>query len=91
MRHKVPRRVDIAFDPLTWTRFRHKNTVTWTRAGLTVVDRRLAVDRELKALDRSATDPYATLRSGYRQRRQAEIENRNDRATPAATGAGLHR
>ena len=65
--------VDIALDPLTWTQFHHSQTVSRVNLGLTVLDSRTAVDRELRNLKQTATDPYATIRSVYLQKRAADI------------------
>jgi phospholipid-binding lipoprotein MlaA len=54
------------------------------------VDTRESLIEPLDDLRRTSLDPYSTLRSVYRQRRQAEIENRLDQAAPpAATGIGF--
>jgi phospholipid-binding lipoprotein MlaA len=56
------------------------------------VDTREGLIEPLDDLERNSLDPYATLRSVYRQRRRAEIENRLDQAAPAAatsTGFGV--
>jgi len=76
--------VDVALDPITWVG--HGATVTdlkWARYGVTLVDVR---SRLLDTLDKAtaqALDPYATVRSLYRQHREAEIEA--DRSDTRAT------
>lgn len=84
--------VGIVADPFFWLgQGVVVEALGYARVGATAVDTREGLIETLDEVQRTSLDPYATLRSGYRQRRQAEIENRNDRATPAATGAGLHR
>jgi phospholipid-binding lipoprotein MlaA len=61
----------------------------WARVGLTVVDTRESLLDSLAALERTSLDPYATLRSAYRQRRNAEIRNQGFQAPEAATGSGF--
>jgi phospholipid-binding lipoprotein MlaA len=77
----------IAADPLTWVgQGVAVDALTGTRAGTTVVDTRESLIDALDAVDRESLDPYATLRSAYRQRRNAEIRNSVDRAAPSAAG-----
>ena len=66
--------VDGFADPFTWARI--ENRIAFT-AGKTLaggLDTRASADSDLQALNDTATDPYATLRSAYLQNRQAEIE-----------------
>jgi phospholipid-binding lipoprotein MlaA len=80
----------IASDPLTWFgQGVAVDVLTGTRAGMTVVDTREELIEPLDAVERSSLDPYATLRSAYRQRRRAEIENRAGASIPFATGTGF--
>ena len=83
----------VAADPFVWLgQGAVVDALSWSRAGVTVVDTREGLIEPLDDLQRSSLDPYATLRSAYRQRRQAEIENRLDQAAPAAatsTGFGV--
>ncbi|GGC56466.1 lipoprotein [Siccirubricoccus deserti] len=80
----------IAGDPLTWVgQGVAVDVLTGTRAGVTVVDTRESLINTLDDVERTSLDPYATLRSAYRQRRNAEIRNSNDIiAPPAAGGTG---
>ncbi|GAA4781018.1 VacJ family lipoprotein [Stakelama sediminis] len=57
------------------------------KAVITGLDQRAESDADLKALYRSAVDPYATLRSVYLQNRAAEVAalKEHDAAKPAAT------
>lgn len=47
----------------------------WTRVGLTVVDTREDLLDAINGVRATSLDPYTTLRSAYRQRRQYEIRN----------------
>ncbi|TCZ57935.1 MlaA family lipoprotein [Roseicella aquatilis] len=77
----------IASDPLTWVgQGVAVDALVGTRTGVTVVDTRESLIDALDAVDRESLDSYATLRSAYRQRRRAEIENRIGDAAPAAAG-----
>lgn len=79
--------VDIATNPFTWLgQGPAVDALSYSRAGATVVDTREDLIEVLDDVNRSSLDPYATLRSGYRQRRNAEIGNGNDRSAPAAAG-----
>ncbi|MBK1662373.1 MlaA family lipoprotein [Paracraurococcus ruber] len=78
----------IASDPLTWVgQGAAVDALTGTRAGATVVDTRESLIEPLDAVNRDSLDPYATLRSAYRQRRNAEIRNTNDSVAPSAAGS----
>lgn len=83
----------IASDPLTWVgQGVTVDVLTGTRAGVTVVDTRESLIEPLDAVNRESLDPYATLRSAYRQRRSAEIGNRLDAVGSSAgygTGYGV--
>jgi phospholipid-binding lipoprotein MlaA len=63
--------------------------ISVTRTAATGLDTREALIEPLDALRAGSLDPYATLRSAYRQRREAEIANRGERgAMNAAPNAG---
>lgn len=82
--------VGIAADPLTWVgQGVAVDALTGTRAGMTVVDTREDLLDPLADVDRTSLDSYATLRSAYRQRRRAEIENRTGGAAPSGFGTGF--
>lgn len=74
VRDAVGQGVDIALDPFSWTRFRNAQTFDVARTSLSLIDERVEADKELRALDATAADPYATMRSVYLQSRQAEIK-----------------
>ncbi len=82
---------DIAADPFTWFgQGIAVSVATGTRTGMTVVNTRTGLLEPLDQLERGSLDYYATLRSIYRQRREAEIANRIDRAAgAAASGTGF--
>ena len=48
----------------------------YARGGLSLVDTREALIDPVEELRRSSLDPYVTYRTAYRQRPQADIENR---------------
>jgi len=79
---------DIGLDPLTWVGFANSDStlsdLQYARFGLTLLDVRSELLDTLDKATAQALDPYATVRSLYRQHRSAEIEAvRNDtRATP---------
>lgn len=79
--------VDIATNPFTWLgQGPAVDALGYARTGATVVDTRESLIEVLDDVNRNSLDPYATLRSGYRQRRNFEIGNRAGQAAPAAAG-----
>jgi phospholipid-binding lipoprotein MlaA len=78
----------IASDPLTWVgQGAAVSALTATRTGVSVVDTRESLIEVLDTVNRESLDPYAILRSAYRQRRNAEIRNSLDGYAPSAAGA----
>lgn len=67
------RLVDIGFDPLTYAGMREKGWWMGSRQLLTLLDERSRNIDTMDELRRSSVDLYATLRSLYRQHRNAEI------------------
>lgn len=61
----------------------------YVRTGMGLVDTREALIDPVDEMRRSSLDPYATYRSAYRQRRQADVENRLGPAVTSSTGAFL--
>jgi phospholipid-binding lipoprotein MlaA len=59
--------VDIFLDPINWLRFRDDTYFFTARTVIGGVDARVAVDPVLVYVQKTATDPYATLRSAYLQ------------------------
>jgi phospholipid-binding lipoprotein MlaA len=81
--------VDIATNPLSWvTGGADADAFTATRTGLSGLDTREGLIEPLDILREQSLDPYAALRSAYRQRRNAEINNTTD-VSPAARGTGF--
>lgn len=72
-------------DPLNWFgQGLAVGILTGTRAGMTVIDTRESLIEPLDEVQRTSLDPYATLRSAFRQRRNAEIGYQTDQAAPDA-------
>ena len=63
--------------------------VTLTRIGIQALDTREGLIEPLDALRAGSIDPYAALRSAYRQRRALEISNPAAATSPAARGTGF--
>ena len=81
--------VGVATDPFTWIGGGDALQVfTISRTGVTVLDTRERLIEQLDAVRESSLDPYATLRSAYRQRRAVEIVNQGS-APAAAQGTGF--
>jgi phospholipid-binding lipoprotein MlaA len=66
--------VDWFTDPLSWVRFSNARRYDLGRTGLSLLDEREEAEAKLRELERTAVDPYATLRSVYLQSRQAEVK-----------------
>lgn len=69
LRDGIGRIVDLLTDPVALIAGGVTTPFGASRSGLTVLDRRATGDGAFKALD-DATDPYATTRSAYMQRRE---------------------
>jgi phospholipid-binding lipoprotein MlaA len=65
--------VDFFSDPVKYVRFKGDTAFDLTRTAVGAVDSRASVDSAMNALDTSAADPYATVRSVYRQKRAADL------------------
>ncbi len=72
VREGAGRIVDIVTDPVTLVGGNFRTTFGAGRLGVTLVNTRAVFDPQLRALD-DATDPYATVRSAYLQRRAALV------------------
>ena len=72
VREGAGRVVDIVTDPVTLVGGNSSTTFGATRSGVTLVNTRAMFDPEVRALE-DATDPYATVRSAYLQRRAALV------------------
>lgn len=70
--------VDIAAQPLTWVgQGLAVSVLSGVRGGATILDTRDYYFNTIDQVNRTSLDPYATLRSGYRQARTAAIANRD--------------
>ncbi|HWE06393.1 MAG TPA: VacJ family lipoprotein [Rhizomicrobium sp.] len=67
--------VDVALNPWTWISWRSSIFFKLGEDSLQIVDERSRNIETLDELERSSVDLYATLRSLYRQHRQAEINH----------------
>ena len=74
--------VDQATDPFSYVpKGLYLRTFNWARYGLTTVDTRASLLTDLDKVKAGALDPYATIRSLYRQNTQSRIDAvRNDTA-----------
>lgn len=86
--------VGIAADPFTWVNFGSRDAMdiaNYIRTGATVVSTRESLLDPLDEVQRTSLDPYATLRSAYRQQRAREIANTPaaNPAAPQGLGTGL--
>jgi phospholipid-binding lipoprotein MlaA len=84
-RAAVGRGVDAAVDPFTYVPHGYGlETLNWSRYGLGLIDDYSRVSGDLDHVKAGALDPYATIRSLYRQHTESEIDEvRSDkRATP---------
>lgn len=81
---------DTAASPLTWISGNETvEAVLITRTALTALDTREGLIEPLDALRQGSLDPYAALRSAYRQRRAAEIRNAPSAAQQGVGGTGF--
>ena len=79
---------DVALMPLNWVGGgRDWEAITITRTIIAGVDTRESLIETLDQVNATSLDPYATLRSAYRQRRVVEIRNQGS-APSAARGTG---
>lgn len=66
--------VDVAMDPITWIHNGHGvNAMRWSRYGITAIDEYERAMDELDVINKTSLDPYATIRSLYRQNRESTI------------------
>jgi phospholipid-binding lipoprotein MlaA len=71
--------VDVAFDPLTYVPSGHGlQTLSTVRFGVGIIDSRSRVLDETDSIKKTALDPYATLRSLFRQNRENTIQQLRD-------------
>ena len=69
--------VDWFTDPVSWGNTRRARTFDITRTALGLIDEREQADAQLRELESTAVDPYATLRSVYLQSRAAEVKGQS--------------
>jgi len=75
--------VDVALDPITWIPNGHGvNAARWGRYGITAVDTYERSMDELDVIKKTSLDPYATIRSLYRQNRDSTIATLKASDTP---------
>jgi len=67
--------VDVAFDPLTWTKFHGRDTWMVVRFGVGTLDAEASRIDAVETIERSSIDFYATTRNLYRQSRNAKIND----------------
>ncbi len=68
--------VDYVVNPLSWVGHGQTDTaLSYGKTALSAIDARAAVLDDLDKITSQALDPYATIRSLYRQHRQSQIEN----------------
>jgi phospholipid-binding lipoprotein MlaA len=72
VREGAGRAVDIVTDPVTLVGGNFRTTFGATRLGANLLNARTGLDPQVRALE-NATDPYATVRSAYVQRRAALV------------------
>jgi len=70
--------VDLVTDPLTFLKYDGRVAVQTTVTVATGLDQRLALDPQLKDVERTATDPYATERSAFLQVTAATGDSERD-------------
>lgn len=73
LRDGAGRVADAVIDPFNSINYSARAILSPVRAVAGGVDARDQVDPLLKDLDRTATDPYATIRSAYLQNREAQV------------------
>jgi len=81
---------DIVSNPFTWIgQGQILDAWNYTRLGMTIVDTREALLEPIDAVRKTSLDPYATLRSAYRQRRAFEIQNKDSPVGAVAPAGGV--
>lgn len=76
--------VDVLIDPLTYIL---SPAWSYARAGAEVVQTRADIGPQYNELRRTSIDFYVTLRSLYRQHRDAQIQNTIDKGKPLSDGS----
>lgn len=73
LRDSGSRLVDFQIDPVRNVHFKGEGAFRTTRVIVAAVDTRALFDKDLDEVERSATDPYVTIRSAYLQNRRSFI------------------
>lgn len=73
VRDLTGRVVDVVTDPFNFLDYRNRGTLLTARAVGGGLDSRVAADPVLRDVDRTATDPYATLRSAFLQNSNSKV------------------
>lgn len=76
VRDAVGAGIDFIMDPVGWANFKGANTAYASQFALEAIDQRVIADSDLRQLNHTAVDPYATLRSYYLQSREAMVRGR---------------
>ena len=88
-RDAVGKVVDYLTDPISWWATNTDNgAVSMTRTGITGIDTRDQLWDVLEDIDKNSVDPYASIRSLYRQRRMDDIRNGAEADDPPAPTLG---
>lgn len=88
-RDAVGKVVDYLIDPINWWATNTDNgAVSMTRTGITGIDTRDQLWDVLEDIDKNSVDPYASIRSLYRQRRMDDIRNGAEADDPPAPTLG---
>ena len=66
---------DSVADPVNMVRFDGRSAVRIARPTITGLDLRARFDKDITELEKTATDPYVTLRSAYLQNRRSYIHD----------------
>jgi phospholipid-binding lipoprotein MlaA len=66
--------IDGLIDPIHWAHYANRPEVSFVRALVGGLDKRVSTEAQLNALLSDAADPYATLRSVYLQNKEAEVK-----------------
>jgi phospholipid-binding lipoprotein MlaA len=82
VRDLTGRVVDVATDPFSWADYQGRASLQTARTVAGGLDKRVEADESLKSVDRTATDPYATLRSAFLQSSSAKVNGADVKALP---------
>jgi len=77
--------VDAVMDPWGWILPSHLEWINYTRTAVQLIDTRARNLETLDQIRKGSLDYYATMRSLYRQHRNDEIKNYDEKATTSAS------